>query len=306
VPSAEDTARAKGAVQGEMGNVDFHIAPGVILRISRLAGELIATSPDSPAALDDKGSFTLHIRSARISIDTASLSTLLTRHVFGYSGSPLRNLRVRTEGEELIQTGSLRGWPFRMRAALTLTPEGQIRIHPTAVKVIGVNVRGLMKFFGMSLEGLIKLHPGYGARIEKDDFILDPTGILPPPRIRGRLTAIRLEPGGIAQTFGGNDSSAPLDRPDSAAANYMYFRGGTLRFGKLTMTDTDLEILDDNPADPFDFSLDDYNTQLVAGYNKNTKVHGLIVHMPDFRTLRSGTVNLTPAAKGPAPARKRN
>jgi hypothetical protein len=35
-------------------------------------------------------------------------------------------------------------------------------------------------------------------------------------------------------------------------------------------------------------------------------VHGLIVHMPDFRTLRSGCVNLTPAAKGAAPARKRN
>jgi hypothetical protein len=154
-----------------------------------------------------------------------------------------------------------------------------------------------MKFFGVSLQGLIKLHPGYGARIETDDFILDPTGIFPPPRMRGRLTAIRLEPGGIAQTFGGMDSSASLPRPDSAAVNYMYFRGGTLRFGKLTMTDTDLEILDDNPADPFDFSLDDYNAQLVAGYNKNTEGHGLIVHMPDFKTLRSGSVNLRPPAK---------
>ena len=289
-----------------MGNVDFHIAPGVILRISRLAGELIATRPDSPAALDDKQSFTLRIHSARIAIDTASLSTLLNRHVFGYPGSPLRNLKVRTEGEELIQTGSMRGVSFHMRAALTLTPEGQIRIHPTKVKVIGVNVRGLMKFFGVSLEGLMKLRPGYGARIEKDDFILDPTGILPPPRIHGRLTALRIEPGGIAQTFGGSDSAAPLHRPDSAAANYMYFRGGALRFGKLTMTDTDLEILDDDPSDPFDFSLDEYNAQLVAGYNKNTEVHGLIVHMPDFRTLRSGKVNLAPPTTGGAPTRKRN
>ncbi len=211
---------------------------------------------------------------------------------------------MRTEGEELIQTGSMHGWPFRIRATLTLTPEGQIRIHPTAVKVIGVNMRGLMKFFGVSLEGLLKLRPGYGARIEKDDFILDPTGILPPPRIRGRLTAIRVEPGRLAQTFGGNEPGASLHRPDSSAVNYMYFRGGGLRFGKLTMTDTDLEILDDNPADPFDFSLDDYNAQLVAGYNKNTEVHGLIVHMPDFSTLRSGSVNLTPARKRPAPPQK--
>jgi len=289
-----------------MGNVDFHIAPGVILGITRLRGQLIATHPDSPAALDDKQSFTLRIRSARITIDTASLGTLLNRHVFGYSGSPLRNLRIRTDGDELIQTGSMHGWPFRMRAALTLTPQGQIRLHPTAVKVIGVNVRGLMKFFGVSLEGLIKLRPGYGARIEHDDFLLDPTGILPPPRIRGRLTALRIEPGRIVQTFGGSDSTLSLRRPDSAATNYMYFRGGTLRFGKLTMTDTDLEILDDDPSDPFDFSLDDYNAQLVAGYNKNTEVRGLIVHMPDFGTLRSGKVSLAPAANSAVPGRKGN
>jgi hypothetical protein len=61
----------------------------------------------------------------------------------------------------------------------------------------------------------------------------------------------------------------------------MYFQGGTLRFGKLTMVKTDLLILDDDPTDPFDFFLDRYNDQLVAGYNRNTPDHGLIVHMPD-------------------------
>lgn len=289
-----------------MSNVDFHIAPGVILHIARLTGELVPSHPEAPAALDDKQSFTLRIRSARIAIDTASLGTLLNRHVFAYPGSPLRNLKVRTEGEELIQTGSMHGWPFRMRATLALTPEGQIRLHPTKVKVIGVNVRGLMRFFGVSLEGMIKLRPGYGARVEQDDFILDPTGILPPPRIRGRLMAIGVEPGGITQTFGGSDSGASLHRPDSAATNYMYFRGGTLRFGKLTMTDTDLEILDDDPADPLDFSLDDYNAQLVAGYNKNTETHGLIVHLPDFKRVRSGNLSPTSARRSAAPGRPGN
>ena len=61
----------------------------------------------------------------------------------------------------------------------------------------------------------------------------------------------------------------------------MYFQGATLRFGKLTMMNTDLLILDDDPSDPFDFFLDRYNDQLVAGYNRNTRDHGLIVYMPD-------------------------
>jgi len=45
----------------------------------------------------------------------------------------------------------------------------------------------------------------------------------------------------------------------------MFFRGGVLRFGKLTMHDTDLMIVDAEPEDPFDSFLDQYNAQLVAG-----------------------------------------
>ncbi len=48
----------------------------------------------------------------------------------------------------------------------------------------------------------------------------------------------------------------------------MFFRHGVLRFGKLTMDDTDLMIVDANAKDPFDFFLDHYNTQLVAGYSQ--------------------------------------
>jgi hypothetical protein len=68
----------------------------------------------------------------------------------------------------------------------------------------------------------------------------------------------------------------------------MFFQGGVLRFGKLTMTDTDLLIVDADPKDRFDFFLDHYNEQLVAGYSRNTPDHGLIVTMPDFATLGPG------------------
>jgi hypothetical protein len=69
------------------------------------------------------------------------------------------------------------------------------------------------------------------------------------------------------------------------AQNYIYHKGGVLRFGKLTMTDADLEIVDQSSLTPFDFSLPDYNRQLVAGHSKNTSTHGLIVFMPDLATL---------------------
>ena len=52
-----------------------------------------------------------------------------------------------------------------------------------------------------------------------------------------------------------------------------------------SMTDTDLQLIDDNPRDPFDFSQERYNDQLVAGYSKNTAALGLQVYMPDYHRV---------------------
>ena len=62
----------------------------------------------------------------------------------------------------------------------------------------------------------------------------------------------------------------------------MFYRGGILGFGKLTMHDTDLRMIDADPSDPFDFFPDHYKDQLVAGYSKTTVSGGLQVYMPDY------------------------
>src|SRR5207302_7564204 len=67
--------------------------------------------------------------------------------------------------------------------------------------------------------------------------------------------------------------------------NYMAYRGAQLRFGKLTMSDTDLVLIDMDPQDPFDFYLDHYKEQLVAGYTKTTPAFGLRVFMRDYNKL---------------------
>lgn len=284
------TDKGTKVVDAEMRHVDFHIDNGIVLRIAHLRGALAPTATGTPPTFDDKKSFTLIMHSAEIAIDTASLAVLLNRHVFGYPGAPLRNLRLRTEGNELVQSGTLRkgiSMPFRIHATVTLMPDGRIRLHPTSVKVLGVGVTNIMDFFGVELANVIKVKAGRGASIDGNDFILDPEAILPPPQIRGRLTRIAVGNGVIEQTFSaqpGQDTT-PLRTPTAKTPNYMYFRHGTLRFGKLTMVDADLLIVDDDPANIFDFSLDRYNDQLVAGYSKSTAALGLVVHMPDLKTL---------------------
>ena len=58
-----------------------------------------------------------------------------------------------------------------------------------------------------------------------------------------------------------------------------------MRFGRLTMTDTDMRLIDADPSDPFDFFPDHYNDQLVAGYSKTTASGGLLVYMPDYNKI---------------------
>jgi hypothetical protein len=246
-----------------MHNVDLEIDSGIVLQIRRLDGELIATGPGIAPSLDDKHSFVLSLRSAEIAIDMASLGALLNVHVFGYAGSPIRQLTISSEGGELIQRGTLShgaGLHFEIRAAPVLTPEGLIRLHPTSIKVMGVKAGGLLKSLGMPLARLIQLAPGHGAWIERDDIVLDPTGMLPLPALRGQLTSIRVEHDRVVQTFG------PM---------------------LLTMTDAWLEIDDNDPGDPFAFSLARYNDQLVAGYSQTTVDQGLVVHLPDLNKLNS-------------------
>jgi hypothetical protein len=66
----------------------------------------------------------------------------------------------------------------------------------------------------------------------------------------------------------------------------MAYRDNELRFGKLTMHDTDMILIDMDPQDPFDFYLDYYKDQLVAGYSKTTTTFGLRVYMRDYNKLR--------------------
>jgi hypothetical protein len=291
-------------VATRMRNVNLHLGRGIELHIDDLSGRMLGRVSGKPPLFDDLDSYVLDIDAARVSMTAESLTNLMNNYVFAYPGAPLTHLKLAIENGGLTQTGTLRkgvGIPFTMRATVTATKDGKIRLHPTAMKAAGVIPKRLLDFFGLTLARLITLKPGSPITIEGDDLLLDPERLLPPPRIRGRLTNVTIDKGRLVQYFGdvdpGRHGVAP---PDRRASNYMYFRGGTLRFGKLTMDDTDLLLVDADPKGPFEFSPQKYNDQLVAGYSKNTPNHGVIVYMPALNDLaRVGTTGgLTPAATG--------
>jgi hypothetical protein len=270
-------------VATRMRHVVFHLGKGIELRVDDLNGRLMSAGL-GPPVFDDVNSYVVDIQSARVSLTAASLTNLLNNYVFAAADAPLRKLKIEFEGNELKQSGVLVKSvpiPFHLRASIGVSPDGKIRVHPTSMKAAGFLSKRVLDFFGLELDRLVKVNATTGVTIDGDDLLLDPERLLPPPRIKGRLNRTWIENGLLVQQFG-SPVKRPLTPPNGRFANYMYYRGGMLRFGKLTMVDTDMVLVDADQKDPFDFSPEQYNRQLVAGYSKNTPSHGLVVYMPDL------------------------
>jgi len=270
-----------------MENVNFHVGQGVELRVLHLNGRLVGATPGRVPTFDDVNSYVIEIDSARVSMTAGSLTNLMNNVLFAGPSAPIQDVRVEIDGSELKQTGTLKkgiSVPFTMRASLDVTSDGKLRLHPTSMKAAGIIPQGVLKFFGLHLESLLKVRPESPMQVSGDDLILDPERALPPPRIRGKLTKAWIADGVVFEQFGGEKPSRSMT-PPVASRNFMYYRGGTLRFGKLTMVDADLMLVDDDPKDPFDFSPAQYKSQLVAGYSKTTADGGLVTHMPDLADI---------------------
>ncbi len=274
------------SVEVQMRNVMYHFTNNIAVHIRRLHGQLVPIKRDLPI-FDDKESFTLQIGSAEIAMTADSLANVLNSYVFAQSDAPLKDVSIRTESRgrlkikgKLHKKGAV---SFEAEGSLSPTSDGKIRLHTEKMKALHLPVKGIMDLLGVKIADLIRTGKVRGVRAEKDDLILDPETLLPPPHISGQVTAVHVEPNNIVQVFGSSGANLPMR---VTARNYMAYRGNQLRFGRLTMSDTDMVLIDMDPKDPFDFYLDHYKEQLVAGYTKETPSFGLRVFMRDYNKLR--------------------
>lgn len=285
-------SRAKAApprgISVDMRNVNLHMTSDVTLRVRSLRGRFVPTRAGGVANLDDSASYVVAVDAGETSIDEATLNALMTEHVFArgpdHGKPPVKDLVLKVEDGLVKQKGKLDkkiDLPFSVKGAVEATPDGKIRVHAKSIKSLGLPVKGLMKLIGLEMDDMLKVEPGHGLTVDDNDFIIDPQTMLPPPHLQGRITSVRVEGNEIVQVFGDGPAK-------SAGRNHIYWRGGSLRFGKLTMRDTDLELIDQDQSDPFDFSVSGYNEMLVAGYSKNTPRLGLKTYMPDYDDLKAG------------------
>jgi len=275
------------AVQVAMKNVMYHYTEPIGVHIIRLQGELTPIKSGDIVVFDDKNSFHLVITSAEIAISCDSLAQVLNENVFSSVNAPIKDLRIESKDNQLIIKGKLppkANVTFETTGTISADSDGRIRLHADHIKAAHLPVKGLLDLLGVELARLVNTNTVHGITLEKDDLILDPEQILPPPHIRGKVTAVRIQGNDIVQVFGAAQTTNFVAQ---LPGNYMAFRHGDLHFGKLTMHDADLVMIDMDPRDPFDFFLDHYQEQLVAGYTKSTQEYGLRVHTRDYNKLKN-------------------
>ena len=283
--AAHSQPAERGRVHAEMRNVLYHFTGAAAVHIIYLEGELVPAAEHGIPVFDDSNSFALAIHSAEITMTTDALANALNQYAFAGNDAPIKQLRISTDGGKMKIKGRLHSKgdvPFESEGSLSVTSGGEIRVHTEKVKAAHLPVKGLMDLLGATIAKLIDTKNVRGVRAEKDDLILNPAELFPPPHIQGRLSSITIRGNEIVLRYG--NANAP---PAKMAGNYMAYHGNQLRFGKLTMNDTDLTLIDMDPGDPFDFYLDHYKDQLAAGYSKTLPNFGLRSYFRDYNKLGS-------------------
>lgn len=289
-------ADADNAVQAQMRNVTYRFTDSAAVHIKSLDGELVPVRPAEYPTFDKKDSFHIRIASAEISIAAFDLASIFNSYVFARPNTPLSDLSVSIENGRVKINGRLHKAgevPIETEGLLTPTSDGKILLHAAKVKALHVPVKKLMNLFGVEIADLIKSGKIPGVESREGDLILDPARVFPPPHMEGKVTAIRIEGDRVAITFGDKSHAAK----NLQSGNYMSYHGNRLAFGKLTMTDADMTLIDMDRADPFDFYIDRYQAQLSAGYTKITPTFGLRVYMKDLNKLPRSATQKKSAAK---------
>jgi len=302
---AQDTAQIStakdAAVQAEFRNVMFRLTPDAAAHLQSVSGELWPVGKYEMPVFDDKASFELHVSQGTVSITPEALASVLNSYVFARSDAPLKDISIKMKEGRLVIKGKLHhkgDLPFETAGELSVDDDGRLRLHSEKVKALKVPVKKVMSLFGIELANVINTSKIPGMDTDKNDVIVDPSILLPPPHIRGRIASARLERNTIVVVYGAGNttaSSEPVERRDgSLSGNYMLFRGHRVKFGKLTMEDTDLAVIDLDPKDPLDWYQDRYTDQLVAGNVKMTEKFRLRAYVKDFAKLPR-----RPAGKSP-------
>jgi hypothetical protein len=269
-----------------MRDVTLYPYDDVAASVTTLVGDVLPERSTEPIVMDDVTSYRIDAKYAEMRLSADDMARLMNRHVLPNAKTPIRHVDVAFENGAVALSGHMVklgvAIPFTATAELAPTVSGDLRVHVTAMRAAGIVPKGLTDALGLELSVIAQPENRRVFHIEGDDMIVPVLSMFPPPRVSGRLTSVRVTPSGLTAVVG---KPAPLPSPPVQATSYMYFRGGTLNFAKLTMHGTDLVVLPADDARPLAYSPMHYYAQLQAGCTASLPNFALAAYVKDYRTF---------------------
>ena len=283
-----DTTKAFGAsgVPIRMQNVRFKWSDKVYIDTRNIAVRAVPIQ-GSMVNFDDLSSFHLSLQQSVVQIRPDVLEGMFNESVFNYPESKLRDLKVTLEESDNERVVRVKGsvnvgvWvSFSMTTHLSVdTGTNTLVLDVDHLKVLGLlPIAHLIKWKPFRLENIISLPPNKSLIVDGNRMMVKPFGLFPPPRIDGTMSSVVVDDKEIRLAFAGR----PIPAPESSAKNYVYLKGGTSQFGNFRMLNTDILIMDQDPADPFVFSLVRYAGMIPRSKIEAHDTKSVRVTMPDF------------------------
>lgn len=263
-------------------NIMLRKGPNFRIYLVWIAGRMERTRSSVNPSFDDANSFVLQIDKGVIRANIGDICKYLNSTTA--STGPLRNIEIRPDGDKIRIRGTMKkvvSLPIEILGSLAPTPDGKVRLHVEHISVLKMPVKGLLGAFDVKLDDLVHDTHVDGVAVSGNDIVFDTEKLLPPPHIHGLLTSVTVKVPDIEVIYG----NAPNDTSRLAQwHNFLRFRNGDISFGKLTMHDADLTMIDAVNEPWFDLDLVNYQNQIVNGYTRTTAQQGLEIYMPSLKS----------------------
>jgi hypothetical protein len=253
-----------------------------------LRGQVARTSRNTNPSLDDPESFYIDVKNGVIHTNVGDLANFLNE---GISNSPLKNVKLSGDGDQLKLKGTLHKvipLPIEVISTIGVAPDNRIQIHVTKINLLKIPFKKLLAGLNVTAASLFPSTDIPGVEVKDNDIYLDTGSAAPAPHIRGQLTSVRIINPDFQQIYG--NAQEDVTRVEQWR-NFMHLQGGTIDFGKLTMRHVDLMMVDLSKNAWFDLDLTNYQDQLVHGYTRMTPEAGLQIFMPSLEEIPADKKN---------------
>ncbi len=245
-----------------------------------IRGEMLRTNPRVIPSLDESESFIFNIQKGVIHANIGDMTAYL--NTVSVPNAPLKQISVQLDGQQLKVHGILKKivpLPVEVAGGLSPLPNGDVRFHITKISLLKIPMKGLLGALHIQVSDIVNTTHTPGIQISNNDIIFDTSRLLPPPHSRGQITSIHIDPPDIEVVYG----NALNDEVKLAQwHNFLRLSGGTINFGKLTMHQADLTMIDVGNTPWFGLDLANYQAQLTKGYARITSNFGVEAYMPDL------------------------